>query len=113
MAEVYPVTTHDIEHLRGDTFQRVMNVGLDLTGFTVLMQVRESEDATKVLGNPVITIGAFDAVTGKTQILLDLEATASQKWPETCVYDIEARQDAYRRTLVRGTINVIPDVTRL
>jgi hypothetical protein len=113
VADAYPVTTHNFEHLRGDTFQRVINVGMDLTGYTLVMQVRETEDASKVLASPEITVGVWDDAANKTQIVIELPGTASQKWPETCVYDIEARQGDYRRTLVRGSMNVIPDVTRL
>lgn len=90
------------------------NTAVDLTGATARMQIRRNTKSTTVLEeitteNGGITLGG---VAGTISLLISDTATAAYTW-KTGVYDLEIISSGGVVTrLMRGTVEVIPEVTR-
>jgi hypothetical protein len=112
--------THDFEVYAGDTAIKKWQYFVDdsltpraLTGATVHMQARrQPADATAVLN---MTAVVDDAAQGAFHFEFDPAATtaATDANPVALLYyDVELRDGATVKTLVRGTLTVRKDVTR-
>lgn len=106
----------NLERSRGDTFPipfRLTNkktkVGIDVTGDTYKLSVSAEEFPT---GNTYVlqSIGEItDVFEGKIQFPID--ATAADNLGDF-FYDVERTYDGVTKTLIKGTIAFIQDITK-
>lgn len=99
---------------RGDTMPEVSfqvaenSVYVDLTGSTITMQLRNGGKVAKEFSSTLGNISIVSAASGQFKILpvtLDIPAGIYD-------YDIEVfLATGYKNTYVKGTLNVIQDVT--
>lgn len=110
-----PITEIDIDAYRGDTFSRVMVINADLTGYALRMQVRATEDSTKILSDVYtgngITVNEITA--NSTTVTVSMSNAVTQKYPAGDLqYDLQTEQGGVIRTILRGAFNVTGDITR-
>lgn len=112
MPEKVALTTY-----RGDSFGLVVRVWLDaaktesadLTGAEVNAQIRATPDSSEV-------IASFDVVTAGNAITLTLAPKVSATLEPAQVFDVEIAWDIDHtnvQTVLLGSLNVSPDVTRI
>lgn len=70
---------YDISHAQGATFDRTFTVnGLNLTGYTAAMQVRDVYDSSTVLFTPTVTISVPGGTAGTVStITINTSSTAT------------------------------------
>ena len=87
---------------------------VDLTGYSVRMQVRRNVSSPDVLLEASTENGRFqlDAESGKFTLVLSATITSAITW-QTGVYDIELTDsDSVVTRLIQGQIDVSKEVTR-
>lgn len=130
MEEQLNITQHDMRLLRGDTYNRIVYVPADLTGYAARMHVRRLlgdiaplAELTSANNRIAITPNVTwtdpqteETVTG-SKLDLSLEADLTQQFPlGSLVYDLEISiiTDGEKRvrTILRGTFIVQGDATQ-
>lgn len=97
---------------RGDPFAQVFQfVDQDTTDWVMNAQARRSPDSTTVLAEIEVEVN-FEGDPELVQISFDEEVSALL--PPRCVsWDLERESPGERRTMLKGTFDVDPDVTRV
>ncbi len=117
MAKTQIVT---LEIPQGATYKHYITYPMNLTGYDVRMQFRESASSDVVLftgtnaTDDIFTVGEF--VNGTTTISMVIPATvSSEDWDfQRAVYDIEIESSGGEITrLMQGSVIVDPEVTRM
>jgi len=110
-------TRINIEHWRGDTFNRTLTIKdsdgvvVDITGWTFLAQVREAPGESVVA---TITVSITDAPNGEVNLLISAANTAAVA-VGTYRYDVQAtKADAGStvETVLRGAFVIVDDTSR-
>lgn len=106
----------DVQLVRGDSWSGVQARWLDASGVPVpiasaRMQVRDSTDGERVLLELTESAGiTYDSTNGWLTPAITATQSAALR---SGVWDLEATaQDARVKTLVGGSIEVVPDVSR-
>lgn len=101
----------DIQIYQGDTFDVVINfkdgngVGIDLTGFTALIQFKSS--AGTVVATPTTSLND-GGVPGALRLTLDTDALAAGDYS----YDLQLTStDGKKRTFIGGKVTVTADIS--
>lgn len=102
------MATKRFEEVKNDTWQFAVRwkdpagAVVDLTGYTVTVTVRSSYDTT---GTPLLTQDA-SIVDNTASFSLQLAIPAADY-----VYDVQAKNGSFRKTLLRGVLSVLGEVT--
>lgn len=105
---------------RGDDFSRTYQIAtgsvavstpVDLTGSAITSQVRKSENAS---GNPLVSFSVINRVDAEGKFTLSLSNTATASLPAgEFPFDIQITTGAGKvTTYIKGTVEVVSDVTR-
>lgn len=104
-------TRWDIAIYQGDTFDVVVNfkdaddIGIDLTGFTALIQFKSS--AGTVVATPTTTLN-YNGVNGALRIFLETDTLAAGNYS----YDLQLNStDGKKRTFIGGVVTVTSDIS--
>lgn len=108
----------NIKFIRGDTgehiFEFVDGEGdpYSLVGYAIRCQARKSAESSTIYFDIVIEDGDHesDFSIGKIVLLVPSEVTTTM--PPTCPYDIQASSGSRIKTIVRGNILLLADITR-
>lgn len=85
---------------------------VDLTDWTGHMQLREKYNSTGVAAEAISTNSSMTLnSSGIVNVTLDKDQM-SQLSAKTYLYDLDLSSGDFRKTLIRGTFLVIPEVTR-
>jgi hypothetical protein len=102
----------DIDLYKGDTFDVTVNfkdasnAGIDLTGFTGLVEFKDDTEA--VVATPTVTVN-YNAVDGAVRILL---ADTTVLDEGTYKYDLQLTDSGgSKRTFIGGLVNVTGDIS--
>ncbi len=109
----------DLVFYRGDTAVKkfiIKNFSdgevYSLNGYTIKSQGRLSPDSDNVLFDVTIEDDEDGSNFNAGEIVLIVPADTTKNLPSQLQYDIEATKNNIVITLVRGSISVIPDITR-
>lgn len=85
----------------------------DLSGMIIKSQARQTPDSEDTLFDITIEDQSDDGSEFEDGIVvLRVPSSVTSELPPQCVYDIEAKAGELTITIARGTITLIPDVTR-
>jgi len=104
-------TRWDIAIYQGDTFDVVVNfkdangAGIDLTGFTALIQFKSSVGT--VVATPTTELN-YDGVLGALRIFLETDTLTAGDY----TYDLQLNSpDGKKRTFIGGVVTVTSDIS--
>lgn len=109
---------HNFTIDQGSTFSRTITVKnyddslYNLTGHTARMQIRRDIDSATVMLELTTENGRIVLGGAAGTIVLSVSATDTSTLDRSGVYDLELVQGAIVKRLIRGTINLNPEVTR-
>lgn len=104
-------TVNDLVFTQGDSFTTTVNLGVNLTGYTVAAQIRQFNESPAV--QAAFTATVTDAVNGV--VVLSLTSVQTRALPQQGVWDLQttSNTDATNvKTLMQGSVFVQRDVTR-
>lgn len=102
---------------QGSTFQFAFQwtqngIPVDLTNWTGHMQLREKYNSTGIAAEAISTGNSMNLTSsGVVNVLLDKDQM-SNLLAKTYLYDLDLSSGDFRKTLIRGSFLVIPEVTR-
>ena len=106
----------DLTHYRGDSLSmrltmQSQGVPVDVTLWVFEAFIRETTEGTKIAEfQPFYDLAhGADALNGVIRLVLPYQA--AQELPATCMWDLQATDKDYVRTLMRGFIYTPADVT--
>ena len=111
----YPAK-YKIKTRQGQTYRRVFtwtidSEPVDLTGYIARMQVRRRPNAASPVILDVTDDITIDAEEGQLEVMIPASVLAAIP-PDTYVYDLELDNAGTVTTLIAGSFQVDPEVTR-
>lgn len=101
---------------KGDTFLRPMQftdgdgVAIDITGWTLIAQIREAPGSDLVL--KAFTVTVTTAADGEFDLILSAAQVADLPEGRLLSWDLQATVSTTVTTYIRGSLKVDPDVSR-
>lgn len=103
---------------QGATFSRTLVIRnpddtlFNLTGYTARMHIRREASSTSTMIELTTTNGRISLGGANGQVTLSLSATETATIDRHGVYDLELVSGATVHRLIRGAVNLIPEVTK-
>lgn len=101
--------------VRGDTFEKIINVSWNKTITQIYFTVKKEEKDSKYVLQKKLNNGITKTSEeeGKTSFLLTIDATDTDNFETDYDYwcDIEVLSNGIKKTIAKGTLNLTTDIT--
>ena len=113
--EVLKMINLNFNFVRGDTFEKIINVSWNKTITGIYFTVKKEEKAKDYVLQKKLNSGITKTSEeeGKTSFLLTIDATDTDNFETNYDYlcDIEVLSNGIKKTIAKGTLNLTTDIT--